>query len=80
MALLICVSLLVYSCFQNRKWMPLIIFSGSFLIAAFAIIAPLTQYNFGYWFNHGQPPHTARLSFFDILDEFFSSSSRRAKS
>ncbi|MFL5739173.1 MAG: hypothetical protein ACJ75B_03075 [Flavisolibacter sp.] len=74
MALLLCLALLLYSCFTSRKWMALAIFSASFLIAAFAIIAPLTRFNFGYWFNHGQPPHTARLSFFDILDEFFAAS------
>jgi hypothetical protein len=46
------------------------IFVLSYGVAAVAIIAPLTQYNFGYWFNHGQPPHTARISFIDILNEF----------
>jgi hypothetical protein len=34
----------------------------------------LTRYNFGYWFNHGQPPHTSRVDPFEILDEFFYSS------
>ncbi|HEY0066104.1 MAG TPA: hypothetical protein VGB46_02035 [Flavisolibacter sp.] len=74
LALLLCLSLLTYHCFREKKWKPLLIFAGSFLIAAFAIIAPLTRYNFGYWFNHGQPPHTSRFSVFDIIDEFFGSS------
>lgn len=74
LALLLCLALLAFHCFREKKWMPLLLFTGSFLIAAFAVIAPLTRYNFGYWFNHGQPPHTSRFSVFDIIDEFFMSS------
>jgi hypothetical protein len=74
LALLLCLALIAYHCFREKKWMPLVIFVGSFLVAAFAIIAPLTRYNFGYWFNHGQPPHTSRFSVFEIIDEFFMSS------
>lgn len=74
LALLLCGALLAFHCFREKKWMPLLLFTGSFLIAAFAVIAPLTRYNFGYWFNHGQPPHTSRFSVFDIIDEFFMSS------
>jgi hypothetical protein len=74
LAFLLCLALLGYHCLREKKWMPLLIFGGSFLIACFAIIAPLTRYNFGYWFNMGQPPHTARFSVFEIVDEFFMSS------
>jgi hypothetical protein len=71
LALLLCIVLLAYNCKLEKKWTPLLIYFVSFVIAAFAIIAPLTQYNFAYWFNHGQPPHTSRISAFEILDEFF---------
>lgn len=71
LALVLCLALLATHCVHVKKWKSLIIYSGSFLITAFAIIAPLTRYNFGYWFNHGQPPHTSRVSAFEILDEFF---------
>jgi hypothetical protein len=74
LALLLSLALIVYHCFHEKKWQPLIIYLGSFLAVAFAIIAPLTQYNFGYWFNHGQPPHTSRVSLFEIADEFFANS------
>jgi hypothetical protein len=74
LAFILCSVLLAYHCFTEKKWKPLFIFLGSFFIVAFAIIAPLTQYNFSYWFNHGQPPHTSRISFFDVIDEFFFSS------
>jgi hypothetical protein len=70
LALLLVLALLAYHCFTEKKWMPLIIFSGSYLIIAFAIIAPMTKYNFAYWFNHGQLPHTSRFSPYEIIEEF----------
>lgn len=74
LALVLCLALLLYTCLQEKKWKPLLIYLSSFIIAAFAIIAPLTRYNFAYWFNHGQPPHTSRVSVFEIIDDFFTSS------
>ena len=74
LALILSLVLLVYHCVHVKKWKPLLVYSASFFIAAFAIIAPLTRYNFGYWFNLGQPPHTSRVSAFEVLDEFFLSS------
>jgi hypothetical protein len=71
LALLLSIALLLHLCFYERQWKPLVIFLGSYLVIVFAIVAPLLKYNFSYWFNHGQPPHTARFSFFDVLDEFF---------
>lgn len=70
MAFLIAVALLIYNSILERRWRPLILFLSSIMIVAFAIIAPLTRFNFAYWFNMGQAPHTARVSFFEILDEF----------
>jgi hypothetical protein len=58
-----------YHCLQARVWKPLLIFTGSYLLIAYAFIAPLTRFNFSYWFNYGQPPHTARISPFDLIDE-----------
>lgn len=74
LALLLALALLIYYCFYEKKWMPLIIYAGSYLVVAIAIIAPLTKYNFRYWFNHGQPPHTSRISAYDIIEEFLGGS------
>jgi hypothetical protein len=71
---LICLALLVYYCIQEKKWLPVIVFLSSIVIVAFIMIAPLMRFNFSYWFNHGQPPHTSRISPFDIIDEFLYSS------
>lgn len=74
LALLICLALLAYTGISQKRWKPLLIFVFSYGIAAFAIIAPLTRFNFGYWFNMGQAPHTARVSTTDILNDFLYSS------
>jgi hypothetical protein len=74
MAFLLCCALLLYHCIHEKKGLPLLIFIGSFAAIAFIAIYPLSGYNFGYWFNHGQPPHTSRIDPFEILDEFFYSS------
>jgi hypothetical protein len=74
LAFFLCLALLVYHCLHGKKWISLAVYLGSFAVVSFAIIAPLAQYNFGYWFNHGQPPHAARFSFFEIAEEFFAAS------
>jgi hypothetical protein len=74
MAFLLSCALLVTDGLLQKKWSPLLIFIISFVVIGALIIYPLTRYNFGYWFNHGQPPHTARISVMDILDEFFAGS------
>ena len=65
-----CWLLAVYGILQ-RKWMGLAVFAGSFFLLFGLLILPFLSHGFGYWFNHGQPPHTARVSPFDILNEFF---------
>jgi len=68
-----CAVLAVYGLLE-KKWQPLLVYVGSFGIALILIIFPFLHDGFGYWFNHGQAPHTARVSAFDIADEFFGQS------
>jgi hypothetical protein len=74
LALMLSLSLLLYHGLREKQWKPLLLFLAGFLVTAFALVAPLTRFNFSYWFNHGQPPHTARISLFDILNELLSGS------
>jgi len=74
MGFIICLVLLLYYCIRTKRWIPIIIFISSFALVAFAIISPLLQFNFAYWFNYGQAPHTSRVSVFEIMDEFLYSS------
>lgn len=74
MALLLCGALLLSHCLYEKKWRPLLLFTGSLAVIATFFIYPLTKYQFSYWFNYGQPPHSSRVDPFEILDEFFSAS------
>jgi hypothetical protein len=74
LACLLAVVLLVYYGIAEKKWKPLLIFLSALVIVGFAIMAPLMRFHFAYWFNHGQPPHTSRVSAFEIIDEFLSAS------
>jgi hypothetical protein len=67
---LICLALLFYTGLTQKKWLPAGIFVASALITALIMILPFTGHGFGYWFNHGQPPHTSRVSIRDIIGEF----------
>lgn len=60
----------VYSLFA-RQWQPLAVFTASYVLILFLMILPFLKFGFGYWFNHGQAPHSSRVSAFDIADEFF---------
>ena len=74
LAFILCVAILVYEWIREKKWLPILVFIGSTLITALLMILPFTKYNFGYWFNHGQAPHTSRVSVTDILSEFLGAS------
>jgi hypothetical protein len=68
-----CLLLAVYG-WLGGKWKPLLLYAGSFVVILTLLVLPFLKYGIGYWFNHGQPPHTARVSALDIVTEFFASS------
>jgi len=74
LALLVACGMLAAHGVLTGKWMPLLIFGGSLIVLLFLVIMPFLPYGFGYWFNHGQAPHSSRVSGFDIATEFFGSS------
>ncbi|MBO9633770.1 MAG: hypothetical protein J7578_11695 [Chitinophagaceae bacterium] len=71
---LICLALLFYSALTEKKWLPIGIFVGATFITALIMILPFLSHGFGYWFNHGQPPHTSRVSMRDIIGELMNGS------
>jgi hypothetical protein len=74
MAFILAGALLAAYCLQQRTVRPLLIFCISYAVILSLFILPFLRTGFGYWFNHGQPPHSARVSPFDIADEFFGAS------
>lgn len=74
MAILLSLAILGYIAIQERRFKPMFIYGGALLAVFLLFILPLSRYGFGYWFNHGQAPHSARISPFEIIDEFFSAS------
>lgn len=74
LALLLCIALLSYESWEQKNWKPIPVFLMGFIVTGALIIIPLLPYGFQYWFNHGQPPHTSRISISDILSEFFNGS------
>ena len=56
------------------QWKPLVIYLASCVGLFLLIILPFIPYGFGYWFNHGQAPHSSRVSGLDIAGEFFGAS------
>ncbi|WEK37711.1 MAG: hypothetical protein P0Y53_09375 [Candidatus Pseudobacter hemicellulosilyticus] len=74
LGILIAGTLLLYNALVNKRWLPLLSFGAAVFLTGLIMILPLTRYNFGYWFNHGQFPHTSRVSIKDILAEFMAAS------
>jgi len=74
LALLICLALLVYNSIHEKDWKQPVVFLAGLAATGFVLIAPFLKYKFGYWFNHGQPPHISRFSFGDIAEDFFNNS------
>ena len=56
------------------RWRPFLIYGASFAAVLGLVILVFGHYGFGYWFNHGQPPHSSRVSGADIATEFFGAS------
>ncbi|TDX01925.1 hypothetical protein [Dinghuibacter silviterrae] len=70
----IAAALVVHDGLATRRWNNALLFFGLYVLIALVVILPFTRYTFGYWFNHGQPPHTARLSPRDMIQEFLEAS------
>lgn len=74
LAFLLCAALVFFYSLQHKRWEPFFIYTGAFVLFMAAFIIPLSGYGFSYWFNHGQAPHSGRISAFEIASDFFSGS------
>lgn len=55
---------------RSKQWMLPVGFLLAYLITAAMFILPHINHEFTYWFNVGQPPHSARISILFLLDAF----------
>lgn len=69
LALLVSLAILGYHSLVEKRWQELAGFIGFYILAALAFILPFVPHGFGYWFNHGQAPHSSRLAVKDFADE-----------
>jgi hypothetical protein len=74
MAFLVCCGLLTCHCGIEKKWKDLLLFAGSFIAFLLLFVLAFSKTGLSYWFNHGQPPHSSRVSLFDLLEEFLGAS------
>jgi hypothetical protein len=74
MAFILCLMLLTFDCFVQKNWRPVLFFVGYFGLVIGTFILVFSQYGLSYWFNYGQPPHSARISVLELANEFFYSS------
>ncbi|MCW3465703.1 hypothetical protein [Chitinophaga nivalis] len=73
MAFMLCLGLLTYNSAVTRRWWDVPVFAAMYIAIALLFILPLMP-SFGYWFNHGQPPHSSRLAMNDFTDEIMGNS------
>lgn len=71
---LICVAILLYNTYVEKKWLPVLIYLGSFLFFVAVTVLYFSQYEFGYWFNYGQKPHGSRIMAGEIINGFLGES------
>jgi len=69
LALLVALGILGYHSLVEKRWQELAGFIAFYIAVACAFILPFIPYGFGYWFNHGQAPHSSRLAVKDFADE-----------
>lgn len=69
LGLMIIYGMLTYNAWIDKSMKKWLSFTALVLFFAILFIAPLVKYDFGYWFNYGQPPHESRLVLMDFLNE-----------
>jgi hypothetical protein len=73
-AFLLCCALLAADGWLTRDWKPLGVWVAGFAVIFILMVLPFLGHGFGYWFNHGQAPHSSRVSPLEIATEFFGAS------
>lgn len=65
---------LTYDAWAKKRWDHLVCFFLLLSIIGAFMIVPFLKYDFGYWFNYGQPPHNSRLRLIDFFNRILGGS------
>lgn len=68
------IALLLVNLLYERRFLNLIFFTGFMAIFLALFIVPFIPFHIGYWFNHGQAPHSSRISLPEIVETFLGAS------
>lgn len=71
MGVILAYLLLLINLFYERRIVNILYFTGLLALILAIFIAPFIQYHISYWFNHGQAPHSSRISIPEIMETFF---------
>lgn len=71
LAILLNLAIVLIDAIYEKSWRTILPYTAGLLILSLAIILPLSDTQFSYWFNYGQPPHTSRMALMDFADAFF---------
>lgn len=63
--------LIIYFIFVNKDYKLFWGYSLSFIFISIIFVYPLISYDFLYWFNYGQEPHSSRTLIMDFLNNIF---------
>ncbi|MBT29637.1 MAG: hypothetical protein CMO01_08230 [Thalassobius sp.] len=74
MGFMIGLTIITYISIMDRKYLYVITYLATFFSLLTITIIAFHNYDFGYWFNYGQPPHYSRVSIADILEDFLGES------
>ncbi|HEY9049715.1 MAG TPA: hypothetical protein VIN08_27645 [Ohtaekwangia sp.] len=72
--ILLSLFLLVYRALLDKERLPVITYLGAVVVIGIVSALPFLQYDFLYWFNYGQPPHSSRLDIVLLLNTFLEGS------
>jgi hypothetical protein len=74
LSLIFSIVLLAADVFFEKKYKPIMYFLLFYSISLAILVLPVIKYDFGYWFNYGQPPHFSRINLYDFISMFMEES------
>jgi len=68
LAIMLNIALLAYFLINTRKYRQAVAYFVALIVFMCAFIIPFIPYDFKYWFNYGQYPHTSRIDAKTLID------------